>query len=34
MIVCINAKCANTAKVTMNGHIKDLERSIRLVNIT
>ena len=30
MVVCIHAKCLNSSKSTLNGHIKDLERSIRL----
>ncbi|MBO4449166.1 MAG: serine/threonine protein kinase [Clostridiales bacterium] len=34
MVVCINAKCTNTAKISMNNYIKDLERSIRLVSLT
>ena len=30
MVVCIHAKCLNSSKATLNSHIKDLERSIRL----
>ena len=30
MVVCIHAKCINSAKATMNNYIKDLERSVRL----
>ena len=33
MIVLIHAKCINTSRTTLNGYIKDLERSIRLVDI-
>ena len=34
MVVCIHAKCTNTARTSLNGYIKDLERSIRLVDVT
>ena len=34
MVVCIHAKCANSAKTKLDGYIKDLERSIRLISVT
>ena len=34
MVVCIHAKCINTSKTTLNNYIKDLERSIRLTNVS
>ena len=33
MVVLIHAKCTNTARISLNSYIKDLERSIRLVNV-
>jgi hypothetical protein len=34
MIVCIRAKCGSSGKTFANNFLKDLERSIRLVDIT
>ena len=34
MIVSIHAKCTNSYKNKMNGYVKDLERSIRLIDLT
>ena len=33
MVVSIHAKCTNSYKTKMNGYVKDLERSIRLVDL-
>lgn len=33
MVVLIHAKCTNAYKTKTNGYIKDLERSIRLVEV-
>jgi len=34
MVVLIHAKCTNSSRTTLNGYIKDLERSIRLISLT
>ena len=33
MVVCIHAKCTNTAKSSMSGYVRELQKSIRLYNV-